>query len=192
VQTKEFTEHTDREWDRMSGKIHDVQTERDRLVLSISVGAFAVSIAFFTAFSDRTILHENWLFSSWAFLATSLFIQLINYQFLIKKNQKGIDFIHEGRRDNTLTPEAYREFVLKDVDNPIRIVMKTFTWSILGLTIVGAVLLVMFAVVNITQAKLINSEKAGIEKSAALISFLMNQKELTPAERTALVNLIGR
>lgn len=136
------------------------QRQLDDILVTVTAGAFGISIAFFTAVSDKLIYEEK-LYAIWWILAISLILQIINFCLAIVKAQIDYRFYDGGLRSKYVINE--------DCYNTHQRKWKWTNWMIdalngicVALTITAIVMLTMFGVVNMSHIKGLKDAEAAV------------------------------
>jgi hypothetical protein len=150
IQPMGFPDHVQKDRDNSAKNKEINQTELDRLILTITAGAFAVSISFFTYISAQMILEEV-LYVIWILLGATLILQILNYLYAINLAERTIisadETIRAGKHQVLLWALKVGKL------NNLQKIVERMNATAACLTITAIVLLILFGIANIAAVK---------------------------------------
>ena len=127
-----------------SAQIREAQN-RQKLYTQTTVGALALSVSFLTLSGIDTVIFVRVLEWSWCLLIGALVCQLSSYVFVDMHFRKYEQVIREWRKDGMNTSKLPNE------TNNWTAVTRVLNYIGYALTVSGLVVMVIFAILNITK-----------------------------------------
>lgn len=144
MDSENFKKNLEDQRDHLRGILKENQINRDKLLLTISGGAFVVSITFLVGIA-KDISNVFLLKISWILLGISLVLQIVEYVYAINKGEKIISDIN--KYINIWTNEDLKKYC--DKNNSVSL-LNYFT---IFFVFFGILFLILFSSINIGKFK---------------------------------------
>lgn len=129
----------------------DVDKRLSNIIITVSTGAFAVSIAFLTGWKDPlSDLPRIFLALSWGFLAFTILLETINYFLSRKASSNFYDKLQSRVEERTdLTDLNFIELLKEDRSSCVRKAIHKINIFVMIMFVVSVALLATFAITSL-------------------------------------------